>query len=81
MIVIATGIIPLSPLPVVSAMVMWESSQWLTKNNYFICVENIFGKKKKMMVAFFHNVFKRFLPQGPSKSIMCSKCFKLDCVI
>ena len=31
MIVIATGFIPLSPLSVVSAMVMWESNQWLGK--------------------------------------------------
>ena len=31
-IVIATGFIPLSPLSVVSTMVMWESSQWLEKN-------------------------------------------------
>ena len=32
MIVIATGIIPLSLLHVVSTMVMWENSQWLGKN-------------------------------------------------
>ena len=32
MIVIATGFIPLSPLSVVSTMVMWEDSQWLGKN-------------------------------------------------
>ena len=32
MIVIATGFIPLSPLSVVSTMVMWESSQLLEKN-------------------------------------------------
>ena len=32
MIVVATGFIPLSPLSVVSTMVMWESSQWLGKN-------------------------------------------------
>ena len=32
MIVIATGFIPLSPLSVVSTMVMWESSLWLGKN-------------------------------------------------
>ena len=32
MIVIATGFIPLSPLSVLSTMVMWESSQWLGKN-------------------------------------------------
>ena len=32
MIVIATGFIPLSPLSVVSTMVMWEISQWLGKN-------------------------------------------------
>ena len=32
MIDIATGFIPLSPLSVVSMMVMWESSQWLGKN-------------------------------------------------
>ena len=32
MIVIATGFIPLSPLSVVSTMVMWESNQWLGKN-------------------------------------------------
>ena len=32
MIVIATGLIPLSPLSVVSTMVMWESSRWLGKN-------------------------------------------------
>ena len=32
MIVIATGFLPLSPLSVVSTMVMWESSQWLGKN-------------------------------------------------
>ena len=31
-IVIATGFIPLSPLSVVSTLVMWESSQWLGKN-------------------------------------------------
>ena len=33
-IVIATGFVPLSlsPLSVVSTMVMWESSQWLEKN-------------------------------------------------
>ena len=31
-IVIATGLIPLSPLSVVSTIVMWESSQWLGKN-------------------------------------------------
>ena len=30
--VIAPGFIPLSPLSVVSTMVMWESSQWLGKN-------------------------------------------------
>ena len=28
MIVIATGFIPLSPLPIVSTIVMWKSSQW-----------------------------------------------------
>ena len=33
MIVIATGFIPLSPLSVVSTIVMHESSQWLVKNN------------------------------------------------
>ena len=32
MIVIATGVILLSPLSIVSTMVMWESSQWLGKN-------------------------------------------------
>ena len=32
LIVIATGLIPLSPLSIVSTMVMWESSQWLGKN-------------------------------------------------
>ena len=32
MIVIVTGFIPLSPLSVVTTMVMWESSQWLGKN-------------------------------------------------
>ena len=32
MIVVATGFIPLSPLSVVSTMVMWESSQWLGRN-------------------------------------------------
>ena len=32
MIVIATGLIPLSPLSVVSTMVMWESNLWLGKN-------------------------------------------------
>ena len=32
MIFIATGFIPLSPLSVVSTMVMWLSSQWLGKN-------------------------------------------------
>ena len=32
MIVIVTGFIPLSPLSVVSTMLMWESSQWLGKN-------------------------------------------------
>ena len=32
MIVILTEFIPLSPLSVVSTMVMWESSQWLGKN-------------------------------------------------
>ena len=30
--VIATGFISLSPMSVVSTMVMWESSQWLGKN-------------------------------------------------
>ena len=29
---IVTGFIPLSPLPFVSTMVMWESSEWLGKN-------------------------------------------------
>ena len=33
MIVFATGFIPLSPLSVVSTTIMWESSQWLVKNN------------------------------------------------
>ena len=32
MIVIATWFIPLSPLSVISTIVMWESSQWLGKN-------------------------------------------------
>ena len=32
LIVIATGFIPLSPLSIISTMVMWESSQWLGKN-------------------------------------------------
>ena len=32
MIVIGTWFIPLSPLSIVSTMVMWESSQWLGKN-------------------------------------------------
>ena len=32
MIVIATGFIPLSPLSIVSVIVMWEISQWLGKN-------------------------------------------------
>ena len=31
-IVIATGLILLSPMSVVSTLVMWESSQWLRKN-------------------------------------------------
>ena len=31
-IVITTGFVPLSPLSVVSTMVLWESSQWLGKN-------------------------------------------------
>ena len=30
--VIATGLNSLSPLSIVSTMVMWESSQWLGKN-------------------------------------------------
>ena len=34
MIVIATGFIPLSPVSLVSTMVMWESSQWL--GNYLL---------------------------------------------
>ena len=33
MIVTATGFVPLSPLSVVSTMVMLESSQWLGKNS------------------------------------------------
>ena len=36
MIVTAKGFIPLSPLPIVLTMVMWESSQWLGKN-IFCC--------------------------------------------
>ena len=32
MIVVARGFIPLSPLSVVSTMVMWESSHWHGKN-------------------------------------------------
>ena len=32
MIVIATGLIPFSPLYFVSTMVIWESSRWLGKN-------------------------------------------------
>ena len=32
MTVIVTGFIPLSALPIVSKMVMWESSQWPGKN-------------------------------------------------
>ena len=32
MIVIATGFIPLSLLPIGLTMVMWESSRWLGKN-------------------------------------------------
>ena len=36
-IVIATGFIPLSPMSVVSTMFMWESSQWLGKNNIVRC--------------------------------------------
>ena len=32
MMVIATGFIPLSPLSIVSTMVMWERSHWLGKN-------------------------------------------------
>ena len=31
-IVIATGFIPVLPLPIVSTIVIWESSQWLGKN-------------------------------------------------
>ena len=31
MIVIATGLIPLSPLSIVSTLVMWERSHWLGK--------------------------------------------------
>ena len=30
--VIATGLIPLSPLSIVSTVVMWESSEWLGRN-------------------------------------------------
>ena len=37
MTVIATGFIPLSPLSVVSTMVMWESSKWLGKNIVQYC--------------------------------------------
>ena len=32
MIVVVTGFIPLSSLSIVSAIVIWESSQWLRKN-------------------------------------------------
>ena len=32
MIVVATGFIPLSPSSIVSAIVMWDRSQWLEKN-------------------------------------------------
>ena len=32
MMVIATGFIPISPLSVISTMVMWENSPWLGKN-------------------------------------------------
>ena len=32
MIAIAIELIPLSPLSIVSTMVMWKSSQWLGKN-------------------------------------------------
>ena len=39
MIVIATGFIPLSPLSVVSTMVIWESSQWLGKKFVKVLVD------------------------------------------
>ena len=45
MIVIATGFIPLSPLSIVSTMVLWESSQWLEMNIVrSIQVKRIAGK-------------------------------------
>ena len=47
--VIATGFIPLSPLPVVSTMIMWESSQWLEKNivrNRDLVVKRTQGKHR-----------------------------------
>ena len=44
MILIATGFISLSPLSVVTTMVMWGSSQWLEKN---IVRSTGFLKKKK----------------------------------
>ena len=43
MIVTATGFISLSPLPIVSTMVIWESSQWLWKN-----IVQSTGKKKNL---------------------------------
>ena len=46
MTVIATGFIPLSPLSVVSTMVMWESRQWLGKN--IVHSTGLKKKKKKL---------------------------------
>ena len=44
LIVIATGFIPLSPLSVVSTMVMSESSQWLGRNLCGVLVKRTSGK-------------------------------------
>ena len=44
MIIMATGFIPLSPLSIVSTMVMWESNQWLGKNVVRSTGKKISGK-------------------------------------
>ena len=42
--VLATRFIPLSPLSIVSAMVLWESSQWLRKDSVQSTGEKFPGK-------------------------------------
>ena len=69
MIVIAIGFIPLSPLSVVSTMVMWESSQWLGKK---YCAEYWLKELQESMARYTGrlDITERLLKNGVKHHII-----------